>query len=65
VQLGDDVGADDVLDADARRVGFPLLEQLGHGAALGFGEGFVAFLDHAQAGDGEFELDFDFGLFTI
>lgn len=62
MQLRDDVGADDVLDADARRVGLALLQQRGHGAALGFGEGLVALLHHAQTRDGELELDFDFGL---
>ena len=32
-----------------------MLEQLRHGAALCLGEGLVTLLDHAQAGDGQFE----------
>ena len=38
------------------------LEKLGHGPSLLFGDGGILLLDHTEAGYGELELDFYFGL---
>ena len=59
------VGTDDVLDTDAGRFFFALLEELGHGSALLFGDGGVFLFYHAEAADGELELDFDLGLVWV
>jgi len=59
VQLGGDVGADDVLDADFGGFDFSGFEEAGHGAPLLLGYCFVFLLDHAEACDGELELYFE------
>ena len=41
------------------------LEQLGHSPPLLLGDCGVFLLDHAEAGDGELELDFYFGLLRV
>ena len=41
------------------------LEKLGHGPSLLLGDCGVFLLDHAEAGNGELELDFDFGLLRM
>ena len=62
VQLGGDVGADDVLDADAGRLELADGEQLGHVAALLLGDGRLLLLQHAQPLDGHFEVHLELGL---
>lgn len=56
--------ADDVLDADSCGFFFAGFEELGHLAAVDLCEGCFALLDHAQAGDGELEGDFELCLWV-
>jgi hypothetical protein len=65
VELGADVGADDVFDADDGGINLADLEELRHDPALVFGQGFIALLHHAQSGNGQFQLDLDLGLLTM
>ncbi len=62
MQFGGDVGADNVFDTDSRRFDFSRFEKLSHGAALLFGDCFIFLLDHSEACDGEFQLDFELSL---
>lgn len=59
MEFGRDVGADDVLNADFCGFDFARLEKPSHGASLLFGYCFIFLLDHAEARDGELELDLE------
>jgi hypothetical protein len=65
VQLGGDVGADDVLDADAGRLELADGEQLSHVAALLLGDGGGLLLQHAQALDGHLKVHLELGLRAV